>query len=100
MAGLLILISPIIVGETFEHHVDVGRIGLSTACLCLITVWLSSANTKFTVFLGLIIGLAIFVHSAGVLIWFLFVGLLLFIRDIPFSTRIFQSTLLIAASFA
>ena len=98
MAGLLILISPIIVGETFEHHVDVGRIGLLTACLCLITVWLSSANTKFTVFLGLIIGLAIFVHSAGVLIWFLFVGLLLFIRDIPFSTRIFQSTLLIAVS--
>ena len=98
IAGLFIAISPIIVGETFEHHVDVGRIGLLTACLCLATVWLSSANTKFTVLLGILIGLSIYLHSAGILIWALCAGLLIFIRDIPTKTRFLHGSLLFLTS--
>ena len=98
MAALLLMISPLIINETFEHHVDVGRIGLWTASLCLTTIWLTSANFKFTIFLGVLVGLLMFVHSTGILFWALFIGLLIFLRDIPFTTRFLHSALLVVIS--
>ena len=98
MAALLLMISPLIINETFEHHVDVGRIGLWTASLCLTTIWLTSANVRFTIFLGVLVGLLMFVHSAGILFWALFIGLFNISQRHSVYYRFLHSALLVVIS--
>lgn len=94
VAALLVAISPILLGEAFDSHVDVPRIAMWTAAFCLLAYWFKQDSWKNTVALGVLVGLSMFVHSIGLLFWPLFIGLLVLVRGMSYTSRLVQAALL------
>ena len=94
VAALLVLTCPMLLGETFDTHVDVPRIAMWTAVLCLVSIWFRRRSLSNTVALGALIGLSMFVHSIGLLFFPIFAGLLILVRGMSTADRALQGILL------
>jgi hypothetical protein len=94
VAALLVLTCPMLLGETFDTHVDVPRIAMWTAVLCLVSIWFRRRSLSNTVALGALIGLSMFVHSIGLLFFPIFAGLLILVRGMSTADRAIQGILL------
>ena len=94
VAALLVLITPILLGETLDTHVDVPRIAMWTAVFCMLAYWFKQSSLANTVALGVLVGLSMFVHSIGLMFWPIFAGLLLLVRGMSYPSRLIQAVLL------
>lgn len=94
VAALLVLTCPMLLGETFDTHVDVPRIAMWTAVLCLVSIWFRRRSLSNTIALGALIGLSMFVHSIGLLFFPIFAGLLILVRGMSTADRAIQGILL------
>lgn len=97
-AALLLLLTPFLVAETFDSHVDVIRVALWTATLCLLPGWFSSLSFRESTALGLLVGLSMFIHSIGLMFWSLMAGLIVVVSAQTFVSRLGQALVAAAAS--
>jgi len=87
VAALLVVTVPSFFQQMLIAHVDLSRIGLWTATFCLLPSWFRECRWRNSVALGVVVGLAMFVHSIGVLFWPIFAGLLILVRGPSYLTR-------------
>ncbi|MEM7300226.1 MAG: glycosyltransferase family 39 protein [Pseudomonadota bacterium] len=76
IAALIVALTPILLFETYDLHVDVVRIGIWTAVILLFASWIQNPDWKSSLFFGLCSGLAIFAHSIGWLVLGISAGLI------------------------
>jgi hypothetical protein len=67
IAAVLYILTPLLLSEVVEHHVDVSRIALWTGAFLAVSVWARNATPRASVFLGVLFGLGWFLHSIGLI---------------------------------
>lgn len=87
IAAALVLLTPLLMEETFDSHVDIARIGMWTATLCLLPAWFGSLTVRNSVALGVLAGFSMFIHSIGLIYWGLIVGLVVWVHAKSFVHR-------------
>ena len=87
-AAALYTMTPLLIGETFEHHVDVVRVAAWTAAFLAVTSWARRPALASSLALGLLFGLGNFVHSIGLVALPIFAVLALIVGTGPLSSRI------------
>lgn len=100
IAAALVLLTPLLMEETFDSHVDIARIGMWTATLCLLPAWFGALTVRNSVALGVLAGLSMFVHSIGLIYWALMVGLVVLIQAKSFIQRVIYASVAFAVSLA
>jgi hypothetical protein len=98
VAALFLPLTPLLFHEVYEIHIDVVRIGIWTAAFLLLPTWFRSLRLRDSLALGVVVGLAMFVHSIGLLFWALFLGLVLVLRTGRPATVLVQSAVAVLAA--
>lgn len=98
VATLMVLIVPLFIRETFDMHVDIVRLAMWTSIICMIPRWLAIRNLSTSLAFGMLVGLAMFVHSLGVLFFGLFAGLLLLLQSGRLASRLGYGAVVVAIS--
>ena len=87
IAALLYATTPIILGEVFEHHVDVSRVAFWAGSFLAAAYWARRPALASSFLLGLLFGLGSFVHSIGLAALPIFAVLALIVAKGPFQVR-------------
>jgi len=96
LAALAVLLTPLLLSETFDTHVDVIRVALWTAAFCCLPTWFNNLSIRNSIGLGVIAGLSMFIHSIGILFWFLMAGLVILVSAGTLQRRV--TLMLLAAA--
>jgi hypothetical protein len=99
-AALLYALTPLLLSETFEHHVDVVRVALWTGAFLAVTCWARLPSLRSSLLLGLLFGLGNFVHSIGLIALPIFAVLALIVGQGPLWNRIINILATIAAALS
>jgi hypothetical protein len=97
-AAFLYAMTPLLLGETFEHHIDVARVALWTGAFLAVTCWARQPSLPSSLLLGLLFGLGNFVHSIGLAALPIFAVLALIVGQGPLRSRIANILATIAAA--
>jgi uncharacterized membrane protein YuzA (DUF378 family) len=65
IAAALYVLTPLLLSEVVEHHVDVSRIALWTGAFLCVAAWAQNPKPGASLLLGVLFGLGWFVHSIG-----------------------------------
>lgn len=87
LAAALVFLTPLLLAETLESHVDVARIAMWTATLCLLPAFFTSLSLRNALTLGALAGLSMFIHSIGLIYWGLVAGLVVLLSADRFARR-------------
>lgn len=88
ISTLLVLLIPLVMWEVFDMHVDVARLAVWTSIICIIPMWLGGRTLATSLAFGILAGLALFIHSLGVLFFGFLAGLLLLLQSGRLSSRL------------
>lgn len=100
VGALFIPLTPLLFREVYEIHIDVVRIGVWTAAFLILPAWFRSLRLRDSIALGIVVGMAMFVHSIGLLFWALFLGLIIVMRSSRPGAMLVQSLVAAAVSLA
>ncbi len=67
IAATLYILTPLLLTQAFEHHIDISRIGLWTGAFLAVTAWARDPRPLPSIALGILFGLGWFLHSIGLI---------------------------------
>jgi hypothetical protein len=88
IAAALYMLTPLLLTQAFEHHVDISRIGLWTGGFLAVTAWARNPSLPASLALGVLFGLGWFVHSIGLLALPLFLVIAFIVGKGPVVKRV------------
>jgi hypothetical protein len=98
IAAMLYATTPLLLMETFDHHVDIARIALWTGAFLAVAGWARNTSIAASILLGVLFGLGHFIHSIGMIALPIFVVLALIVGKSAVRSRLIGIAVTLASA--